>query len=211
MLALTATRLSDSFARAGYATIAPDLFDGQPAPADLNDPNFDAGKFIAEHGPEVTDPKIEKAIKYVQENYESYKIAATGYCFGGRYSFRFASEGRGIDAAFAAHPSGLETEEVESVVKPLSLASAGESILSPRVASAIINPIPPEETDELFPAEQRREVEDLLLATQEPYQTSLYSGTFHGFGTRANISDPEQKFAKETAFYQAVIWFNSWA
>ena len=59
---------------------------------------------------------------------------------------------------------------------------------------------------------RRSEVEGLLAgSTTQPYQVNLYGGTAHGFGTRANISDPEQKFGKEAAFYQAVRWFNAWA
>jgi dienelactone hydrolase len=67
------------------------------------------------------------------------------------------------------------------------------------------------EVDTVTPTERRREIEDLLLETQQPYQMALYSGTSHGFGVRANVSDPEQKFGKETAFLQAVHWFNTWA
>jgi hypothetical protein len=59
--------------------------------------------------------------------------------------------------------------------------------------------------------ERRLQIENLLLETTQPYQVSLYGGTEHGFGVRANISDPKQRFAKETAFYQAVRWFNAWA
>jgi hypothetical protein len=51
----------------------------------------------------------------------------------------------------------------------------------------------------------------MLANTSQPYQVNLYGGTSHGFGVRANVSDPEQKFGKEAAFYQAVRWFNVWA
>lgn len=50
----------------------------------------------------------------------------------------------------------------------------------------------------------------MLNQTAHPYQVTIYSGTFHGFGTRANISVPEQKFGKEEAFFQAVRWFKAW-
>lgn len=66
------------------------------------------------------------------------------------------------------------------------------------------------EIDTLFEPARRFEVEGLLNQTAHPYQVALYSGTFHGFGTRANISLPEQRFAKEEAFFQAVRWFKAW-
>lgn len=58
--------------------------------------------------------------------------------------------------------------------------------------------------------ERRGEIEALLLKAGVPYQFALYSGTSHGFGVRANISDPQQKFGKESAFLQAVRWFDTW-
>lgn len=63
----------------------------------------------------------------------------------------------------------------------------------------------------MMPPARRSEIEALLAGnTTQPYQLNLYGGTSHGFGTRANISDPEQKFGKEAAFYQAVRWFDAW-
>lgn len=58
--------------------------------------------------------------------------------------------------------------------------------------------------------ERRSEIEGLLKQAGVPYQFSLYSGTSHGFGVRANMSDPQQRFGKETAFLQAVRWFDYW-
>ena len=58
---------------------------------------------------------------------------------------------------------------------------------------------------------RRSLIEAMLANTSQPYQVNLYGGTSHGFGVRANVSDPEQKFGKEAAFYQAVRWFNAWA
>ncbi|KAL2209577.1 alpha/beta-hydrolase [Sarocladium strictum] len=189
---LTANKLlADSFARADFFTIAPDLFDGEPAPEDLNAPGFNATEFLLAHGPDVADPKIEATIAYAKEKCADCKIALTGYCYGGRFAFRFVADGKGGDVAFAAHPSGLEDDEVLAITGPASVAAAEE--------------------DSITPAERRRQIEDLLLETEQPYQMALYSGTQHGFGVRANISDPEQKFGKETAFVQAVHWFNTWA
>jgi dienelactone hydrolase len=62
-----------------------------------------------------------------------------------------------------------------------------------------------------MPVERRHAIEEQLQAAGKPYSLALYSGTQHGFGVRANISDPEQKFAKEEAFFQAVRWFDTWA
>ncbi|RSL53761.1 hypothetical protein CEP51_014835 [Fusarium floridanum] len=181
-------RLVDSFARAGYLTIAPDIFNGDPA-----DPNgeFNATEYLSRHNPQNTDPIIEKTIKFIHNKLKIDTIAVTGYCYGGRYAFRFLAEGKGADVGFAAHPTLLQTDEVLAIQGPASLATA--------------------EIDALFNATRRSEVEALLGTTQQPFQVNLYSGTQHGFGVRANLSDPEQKFAKEEAFWQAVRWFGAWS
>ncbi|KAL8408329.1 hypothetical protein RB594_006942 [Gaeumannomyces avenae] len=182
--------LADSFARAGFVTVAPDLFDGVPAPEDLNKPGFNSTAFLAKYNAGVTDPKLATSIKYLRDVLGAKVVGGTGYCYGGRYSFRFAAEGKGLDAAFAAHPSLLEDGEIVAATKPAGIAAA--------------------ENDSLFSTERRHAAEGLLQQADIPFQISLYSGTSHGFGVRANVSDPQQKFAKEAAFFQAVRWFNAW-
>ncbi|CAG9992209.1 unnamed protein product [Clonostachys byssicola] len=179
--------LADSFARAGFTTIMPDIFRGDPAPHDIY---FDADEFLAKHTTNVTDPVIETTISYMRNTLRFDRIAVTGYCFGGRYAFRFLRKGRGADIGFAAHPSFLQDSEVLAINGPASIAAA--------------------EIDTLFEPARRFEVEGMLNQTAHPYQVTLYSGTFHGFGTRGNISIPEQKFGKEEAFFQAVRWFKAW-
>jgi len=137
----------------------------------------------------VTDPIIAKTIDYLRTTLGIKKIGLTGYCFGGRYSFRFVGPGKGGDAAFAAHPSLLEDGEIAAIAGPAAIAAA--------------------ENDGMMNAARRGEIEGLLTKGSQPWQVSLYSGTSHGFGVRANVSDPEQKFGKEGAFLQAVRWFDN--
>ncbi len=59
------------------------------------------------------------------------RIAATGYCFGGRYAFRFATEnktaaGGGVDVIAAAHPTYLTDDEITDRVVPATI-SAGRA------------------------------------------------------------------------------------
>lgn len=185
--------LVDSFARQGFITVAPDMFQGRPAPSDINDPTFNSTAFLAAHDAAATDPIVAAAITYMRTQLGVRKLAVTGYCFGGRYSFRFvgptAPAGARADVAFAAHPSLLEDGEIMSVGAPVSVAAA--------------------ESDNLMPPERRSAIEAMLGSTAFPYQVTLYSGVAHGFGTRANVSDPQGRFAKEQAFLQAVNFFSA--
>lgn len=104
------------------------MFNGQPAPSDLNNPSFNSTAFLAAHGPDVTDPIIETAITYLRSSLNVSTIAVTGYCFGGRYSFRFVDPARTLkaDVAFAAHPSAWNDTDVSAIGAPVSVATAGE-------------------------------------------------------------------------------------
>lgn len=64
--------------------------------------------------------------------------------------------------------------------------------------------------DTMMPPARRSQIEALLLNTTQAYTLSLYGSVAHGFGVRANVSDPRGKFAKEQAFFQAVRWFDTW-
>lgn len=182
------SRLADSFARQGFVTIAPDMFRGEALSVDIDLPGVDMGAFIGRHNPITQDPIIAQAVAYARAQPGITKVAVVGYCWGGRYAFRFLAPGKGVDAAFAAHPSLLADDEINAITKPVSVAYAEDDSL-------------------LLPA-RRSEMEGLLLATNQPYQTSLYGGTHHGFAVRADLTDDEQKFGKEEAFVQAVRFFN---
>ncbi|KAI4859812.1 alpha/beta-hydrolase [Hypoxylon rubiginosum] len=184
--------LADSFGRAGYLTVAPDMFNGTPAPGDINgQPDFNVTEFLAEHSPEATDPILATAVDFMRTELGVKKVVVTGYCFGGRYAFRMLAEGKGADVGFAAHPSLLEDAEISAIAGPASIAAA--------------------DADDMTPAERRTKIEALLLDTGFPYTLALYGGTSHGFGVRANVTDPKQKFGKEEAFFQAIRWFGAWA
>ena len=181
-------RLVDSFARAGYLTVAPDLFDGDPALADIELPGFNTTDFINRHGTDATDPIIHRSIAYLREELGIQRIGVPGYCFGGKYSFRFVAEGWGADVAFAAHPTLWTDEEVEAIVGPAAVAAA--------------------EVDARMSPADRAHMEALLANTTQPYQVNLYSQTSHGFAVRGNASIPMERFGKEQAFIQAVTWFD---
>jgi dienelactone hydrolase len=62
--------------------------------------------------------------------------------------------------------------------------------------------------DQDFPTEKRRASEDILIKGSVPYQVVLYGDTEHGFAVRTDLKNPKKKFAKESAYFQAVRWFD---
>ena len=96
-------------------------------------------------------------------------------------------------AGYCAHPSFVSPEEVQAITAPVSISAA--------------------ETDQIFPTEKRHETEGILKELcngdlKLPYQISLYGGVAHGFAVKADLRDPRAKVAKESAFLQAVAWFD---
>lgn len=108
-----------------------------------------------------------------------------------------------------AHPSFVEADELAAIKGPLSIAAAGELICL-EISSFCQLTIEKTETDAIFPAAKRHESEGILTKTGQPYQINLFSGVEHGFAVRADISKPTLRFAKESAFTQAVAWFNQY-
>jgi dienelactone hydrolase len=56
----------------------------------------------------------------------------------------------------------------------------------------------------------RQATEGILIKKNSTFQTSLYAGAEHGFAVRTNLSDPKKAYAQESAYFQAVRWFDTW-
>ncbi|KAJ5769842.1 uncharacterized protein N7511_001893 [Penicillium nucicola] len=182
--------LADEFANNGFLTVIPDLFNGdQISVADMDSGKVDFPSWLPKHQPEVVGPIVEKTLKYVRETLGVKKIAAVGYCFGGKYVARYLKPNQ-IDVGFSAHPSFVTREELGAIQGPFSIAAA--------------------EVDSIFTTELRHESEGILIKAAQPWQINLFSGVSHGFAVRADLSDPKQKWAKEQAFGQSVAWFNQY-
>jgi dienelactone hydrolase len=78
------------------------------------------------HTVAMADAIVENTIKTMRSELGAKKIGAVGYCFGGKYVARFLAAGKGLNAGFTAHPSGVEAAEWEAVGSPLSIAYGGK-------------------------------------------------------------------------------------
>ncbi|KAF7713652.1 Dienelactone hydrolase family protein [Penicillium ucsense] len=182
--------LADEYAKSGYLTVIPDLFQGDAiSTADMDSGKVDFGAWLPKHQPANVDPVVEAAIKYVRETLGVKKVAAVGYCFGAKYVTRFLKTNK-VDVGFVAHPSFVTHEELGAIQGPYSIAAA--------------------ETDSIFTTQLRHESEETLIKTGQPWQINLFGGVAHGFAVRGDLNVKVQKFAKEQAFYQAVAWFREY-
>ncbi|TID27719.1 dienelactone hydrolase family protein [Venturia nashicola] len=179
--------LGDSLAKAG-----PDLFKGDAIPADALNPGstFNMSEWRTRHTVAMADAIVESTIKTMRSELGVKKIGAVGYCYGGKYIARFLAAGKGLDAGFTAHPSSVELAEWDAVSNPLSIAYG--------------------ELDALNNASARSATEASFIKGGKTYQTSLYAAAEHGFAVRTNLTDPRKRFAQESAYVQAVRWFDAW-
>lgn len=154
--------------------------------------NVEFAKWIARHGPDVSDPILDRVIRHIHQTYgPNIEIGAVGYCFGGRYVLRLMGSGA-IDVGVVNHPSFFTMEEVASLKagKRLAIFAA--------------------ERDDMMPKEQRREVEDVLSTNDVTWMSTVFGGTEHGFAVRGDLGVQAVRTAKERAFEGAVSWFRTW-
>lgn len=121
--------LADEFAAQGYVTVLPDILSGEQLPLNVFQiEGFNIQDWSARHDVNVVDPIIQEAIDHIHSTLGIKKIAAVGYCFGGKYVARFLKPGH-IDSGYTAHPSFMTEEELAGIKGPFSIAAAGKWLL----------------------------------------------------------------------------------
>jgi dienelactone hydrolase len=135
-------------------------------------------------------------------------MVLTSSSFGGKYVARFLAKGKGLDAGFTAHPSAVEPAEWQGIVNPISIAFGGPFLLLESPTYFLANYLI--ELDGSSTPTQRASIEGTFITQNTTFQTSLYSNAEHGFAVRTNLSDIQKAFAQESAYYQAVRFFDAY-
>ncbi|KAI0031332.1 alpha/beta-hydrolase [Vararia minispora EC-137] len=184
--------LVDDYARNGFQVYAPDLFEGDPAPANLlttEGTPFDLQTWFPKHSGEHTGKRARAVLEALKAQGIT-RWGAVGYCYGARLVWDLSYD-KLIHVSACSHPSLIQPEDVEKYAKecdqPLLINSC--------------------ETDPQFPAE-KQELADKVFADYKPgYSRPYFPGATHGFAVRGDLSDPKVKAAKEGAFKNTVEWF----
>lgn len=134
------------------------------------------------------------------------KVGVIGFCWGGRYAILAAQKpfsgtpGKGVDAAFAAHPSLLSVPaDFEPVIVPLGLAlGEKDSLLGESEQGKILR---------VMAAKKKGNGEGEKLESSE---VIIYPDQIHGFSLRGDWADEKSKKAIDEVTKQGVEWFKKY-
>jgi carboxymethylenebutenolidase len=179
--------VADQLAEAGYIAIAPDMLSGM-APNGGRTSDFADGTAIGQAfsklPPEQITADLNATADYVKAlPAANGRVAVAGFCWGGRQSFRFATNRADLRAAFVFYGNGPEArEEVARVKAPVYGFYGGND--------ARVNATVPK-TAELMRAEKKK------------FDPVTYEGAGHGFmraGEDPADTNPANRKAREEAW-----------
>lgn len=127
-------------------------------------------------------------------------MGVIGFCWGGRYAILAAqkpfsgTEGKGVDAAYACHPSLVAIPaDFEDITVPVSYA-LGDS-------------------DSLLGMEQVEQIKEVMKKKEAEgvqSEVKIYEGQVHGFALRGDWSSEKDKKAMDESEKQGIEWFKKY-
>ncbi len=176
--------VADQLAEAGYIAIAPDLLSGMaPQGGKTSDfPSSDAAREAISSLPqEQVTADLNAAADYVAKlPAANGKVVSAGFCWGGRQSFRFATNRAGLAAAFIFYGTGPETPEEVARIKCPTYGFYGGN-------DARVNETIPKTVE-------------LVKAAKKNFEPVTYEGAGHGFmraGEEPNAAEANKKAREE--------------
>jgi len=181
-----ARSMADDIAAMGYIVIAPDLLSGfgpngggTDAFPDMQSTTKAVSGLDAAGVTADLNAAADYALKLPAAN---GKLAVIGFCWGGGKSFAFATERKGLSAAFVFYGPPPSTDSMKSITAPVYGFYAGNDA---RITLTV-------------PA-----TKDAMAAAGKKYETVVYDGAGHGF-MRAGEDPANTNPANTTARTEAM-------
>ncbi|TFK18473.1 alpha/beta-hydrolase [Coprinopsis marcescibilis] len=179
--------VQDGFADAGFHVLGIDYFYGDSVSNYIGRPQEEILAWI-EQGRRQADEALPRWLKGVKQIYgPNAKYSTVGYCFGAPYSMDLGATNEVVANAIA-HPAFLTEDHFTQLTKPVFLSCA--------------------EYDRTFPPGNLTRAADILRETEKSYHIQIFSGTEHGFATRADPADSNAVWAKDESLRSIAEWFD---
>ncbi|KAG1736987.1 alpha/beta-hydrolase [Suillus lakei] len=181
--------IMDYYASHGFTVLGLDYFFGEPIHECMDRPGFDRPAWIEKAFGNANTHTRPWADAVVKKYGSGVKYCAVGFCFGGPYVFNLAKESGLIVCGAIAHPAtpSEDLTEIDECTVPVLFSCA--------------------ETDNAFPKETRRKVEDKLVEQKKMYHFQIFSGVSHGFAVRCDPNMENERWAKEECQRGMIAWF----
>ncbi|RAQ59960.1 dienelactone hydrolase [Aspergillus flavus] len=188
--------MMDAFAECGYLTLGVDYFLGDPvtkySATPLSDPKFDFEAWKTRHlrASEEVAAKWVNGVKAQYGTTDDVKFACVGYCWGARFVCQQLSAEGICKAGAIAHPSFLKESDIFKVKEPILFSVPA--------------------TDKLFEPTERNSTVETLTENGQQFNMQIFAKVGHGFASRARLTDPYERWAKEQSFKGILDWFDFW-
>lgn len=176
--------VADQLAEAGYIAIAPDLLSGM-APGGGRTTDFKDSEGIGQAFAKLPPDQITADLNAVTDYVKTLpaangKVAVAGFCWGGRQTFRFATNRTDLSAAFVFYGNGPDNkDEIARIKAPVYAFYGGDD--------ARVNATVPKTAE-------------LMKETGKKFEPVTHEGAGHGFmrsGEEPNASEANKKAREE--------------
>ncbi|XP_071742045.1 endo-1,3;1,4-beta-D-glucanase isoform X1 [Rutidosis leptorrhynchoides] len=173
--------IADKVASAGYYTVVPDFFHGDPMT-----PGTQISDWLKNHAPEQGVGLAKPVVQALKEKGAS-KVGAAGFCWGAKVVVELAKDAD-IEVAALLHPSFVSLDDIKGVKVPIAILGA--------------------EIDKMSPPEVVKEFEAALKAKPEvDHFVKIYPGVSHGWTCRYKDEDEAEVKTAVEAHHDLVEWF----
>ncbi|KAL8524797.1 hypothetical protein ACS0TY_014420 [Phlomoides rotata] len=174
-------KIADNVGAAGFYTVVPDFFHGDPYVPDQHT----ISEWLKNHGPNQGFEEAKPVIEALKSKGVT-KVGAVGFCWGAKVVVELGKHAY-INAGVLLHPSLVTCEDVQGVKVPLSILGA--------------------EVDHTSPPELVKQFEDILTAKPEvDCFVKIFPRVSHGWSVRYKDEDEHEMKCAQEAHKDMLDW-----